>query len=292
MGWIRTFKPLVPRLIVAAASLAVATWHIAHGAQSGVDSTALGLVGLAALAMLFPWDRVTEFKAFGIEITAEKPEVKDAVKGLPKQVELDGEPAASATVLPVDVAEIIEAIKRLEPILKEVRGRRVLWIDDHPHDLLPERRLLRALGLQVVCAKGNEEAVKILSCDNDFDLIISDTSRRSKKGQSPQNIASLDPVKFVVLWIRAADGGRQDAHLKRVAVLFYSAHETARLMEITAPARATYPPADFCNHPSDLVRKSVAAIWLSSGGEGKAIGKRERIRPAWPAPESRGEVRE
>jgi CheY-like chemotaxis protein len=59
-----------------------------------------------------------------------------------------------------------------------VRARRILWVDDHPHDNQFERRAFRTLGIEVVNCLGTREALDALRRD-DYDLIVSDMGREN-----------------------------------------------------------------------------------------------------------------
>ena len=63
------------------------------------------------------------------------------------------------------------------------RSRRVLLVDDDPSVLQGTERLLVKLGHRVVCAKGGEEALKVLSNDTAFDLVLLDLSMPGMTGR-------------------------------------------------------------------------------------------------------------
>lgn len=57
-----------------------------------------------------------------------------------------------------------------------LNGASVLWVDDNPDGNHHERRILRMLGISVVPALSNDEALELLE-DHAFDLVISDIDR-------------------------------------------------------------------------------------------------------------------
>lgn len=85
----------------------------------------------------------------------------------------------------VEIVVLIRQVGQQIPIVREqsglepggtVAGSTVLWVDDHPEWNLHERRILRALGIDVVPALGNDEAVAIAN-QRLIDLVISDIDR-------------------------------------------------------------------------------------------------------------------
>lgn len=58
------------------------------------------------------------------------------------------------------------------------RQKRVLWVDDRPHNNVFERRALESLGLQITLATSTDEALVQLS-QSQFDVIVSDMGRPS-----------------------------------------------------------------------------------------------------------------
>ncbi|GAH82588.1 unnamed protein product, partial [marine sediment metagenome] len=65
----------------------------------------------------------------------------------------------------------------------------ILWIDDHPENIIGVRRLIRNLGIEVVMVNSSELAQEKLILDNDFDMIITDVQRR---GNSLNRVMELD----------------------------------------------------------------------------------------------------
>ena len=124
-----------------------------------MDITFFSLLAFAFLVLVLPWEHLKTFKAGGVEISLEKPEVQAAISGLG----LDR----------VDDDNLRHQLSKLEDELKIASGSRVIWIDDKPHNILGARRMLRALNIDVTTATSSEMALDILNTDNDFDLLIS-----------------------------------------------------------------------------------------------------------------------
>lgn len=58
----------------------------------------------------------------------------------------------------------------------DLDGRRILWVDDNPHNNTYESKVLENLGARVQAATSTQEALALLN-DGKFDLIISDVYR-------------------------------------------------------------------------------------------------------------------
>jgi CheY-like chemotaxis protein len=159
----------------------------------------------------------------------------------------------------------------------------VLWVDDKPHTILGERRLLRALGVTVISAKNSEEALAILEQDNDFDVLISDVQRRGKcfekvtdggavvrrgrrhsddpdrsyavlfKEDGTKVVEIHDGVNFVAGVLRS----HPDRTLRELPIIFYSAYGKMSVLENhTQFVRG----ARLCNRPDTLIRDAVRMI--------------------------------
>lgn len=132
-------------------------------ASQRMDETFLILLLMGTLIPLIPWENITFFKAAGIELKLELPQVKGAISSLD---------------LPsIENENLVSLLKLNSDNLDKIRGSRILWIDDNPELLLGERRLLRSLDIDVQMEISSKDAFKLLKKDNDFDLIISDLQR-------------------------------------------------------------------------------------------------------------------
>ncbi len=157
----RTLRALA---VVVALGLAAAYFAAPDELGSRLDRTFLGLLAAAAIFAPVQWERLTSLSAGQFEFKIDRPEVVHAVEGLS---------------LPQVADERLRSLlARLESQLQQIQGSRVLWIDDKPHDIVGERRLFRALGLEVATVSSSEEAAEELERDNDFDVVVSDVQRR------------------------------------------------------------------------------------------------------------------
>lgn len=224
--------------------LVILRWIFYDVASTRLDTVALTLIISAILLYVIPWENLRTFKAAGIELTLEQSQVKSAIDSL----HLDQEKHKL----------LIEQLSHLDAELQSIRGAKILWIDDIPHKLIGVRRLLRALGVQIVSATSSEMAAEILETDNDFDLIITDIQRYKDGPAGPKSQISLDGVDFI-LTLRDHD----DPILCAMPVIFYAAYEWKRLVEFTRPAREIQPEPDISNSVSDFVPKVIKRLAIS-----------------------------
>jgi len=169
-----------------------------------LDSTFLLLVMVPLLAFLIPWHRLTTFKAAGVELTLESSSMRGALKG----IEMSGS----------ENRAIRRTLYDLRSAIEDSRGSRVLWIDDHPGEILGERRILRALEMQVISTNSSDSAQKILAEDDDFDLVISDMQR---KGEPQSKFRRYGGIEF----IKELRQSKDDPNVKNVPVIFYTAYK-------------------------------------------------------------------
>ena len=132
MKFSRYTKSIVSVLLLALAGFRF--WR--YGTlKDRMDGPFFSLVMAAFLLWLIPWEQLKSFKAGGVEISLQQPEVKAAMSGLG----LDR----------IDDEQLRSRLLQMGSDLQSVRGSRVLWIDDKPYPLLGGRRLLRALGAMI-----------------------------------------------------------------------------------------------------------------------------------------------
>ena len=173
--------------------------------EEGVDNAVLFLVVLVVLILLLPWERITSLKAAGVEIAVDQAKVDRAIE----TVSGHGKNIADENLR--------NLIKRLEPQIKQAAGSRVLWIDDSPYNVLGERRLLRALGIEIVMAESSRKACRHVRRDGDFDLLISDV--RGKDKDPPEAIHFVQKLRELEEK-RRREGNY--AHFPLIPVVFYS----------------------------------------------------------------------
>ena len=125
-----------------------------------MDSTFLILLFVSVIFFLIPLENISRITAGGVGIELFERKIKNAIGGL-KIKKFENE-------------KLYEAILEQREIIETIRGSRILWIDDTPRSVLGERRILRAIGLEIHSANNKQTALDILDRDIDFDLIISD----------------------------------------------------------------------------------------------------------------------
>jgi CheY-like chemotaxis protein len=136
-----------------------------------------------------------------------------------------------------------------------VKGGRILWIDDRPHNIIGERRLLRALGADVIITVSSDCAEEILNRDNDFDIIITDVQRVGESYKLNNGEPIHEGVNFIVK-LRNFD----DPIIKSIPVVFYAAYDWDRLIKFTKPARETKPIPKISNTIEDMLSKVITVI--------------------------------
>jgi CheY-like chemotaxis protein len=195
-----------------------------------LDNSILFLIVLAILVIILPWERLTSLKAAGIEFEIDKPQINKAIGDLEV---LKGKENVSDEKLRAQ-------IEYLRPHLEQAQGSRILWIDDTPHNILGERRLLRALGIETVMANSSEMAQAYLDTDGDFDLIISDM--RSGETYKQGKTEMPEAVEFIAN-LRSVEAKRRQidrySHIPPLPVIFYSGKSYSRLLQMTTPIRQT-----------------------------------------------------
>jgi CheY-like chemotaxis protein len=243
-------------LSIVLLAAAIVRWTYFDTVSDRMDTIFLGLVLLAFLVPLIPWEHLTSFKAAGVEISLEEPKVQAAIGGLG----LDR----------IENKQLKNQLSKLGDELLSARGSRVLWIDDKPHDLIGARRLLRALGVQVTSATSSTSAEQILEIDNDFDLIITDVQRLGDSHSVVGGEPIHEGVNFVVKLRQ-----HSDPIIKSLPVIFYAAYDWSRLVNFTRPARELLPEPEISNTAIDFVPKvikrlaQVRAMPIIYGGEKK-----------------------
>lgn len=237
----RTNK-LIWALSVLLILLAIARLVLGDKIAGRMDNTFFVLVALAFILHIVPFERLKTFKAAGIELSLELPQVQGAIAGLGLKGIQD---------------EILRLwLSQRKDELETIRGSRVLWVDDYPENVIGARRLLRALGVETVPAVSSDKAEEILNRDNDFDLIITDVSRNGESYKETGGIKGLEGVNFIVK-LRTT---HPDPVIKSMPVMFYAAYSRERLIEYTRPASKTLPEPEVSNTVSDLIIKVVKQL--------------------------------
>lgn len=206
-----------------------------------VDNIFLLLLALAALILLFPWERLISLKAAGIELSLEQPQIKGALEGL--------------DINRLENKQLKQKISNKAREIEQSHGSRIIWIDDKPHNIVGERRILRALGVEVMTAVSSEMAEEIFTRDNDFDMIITDVQRKGESYKLNNGVPIHEGVNFIVKLRQ-----NEDPVIKTLPVTFYAAYDWPRLVEFTRPARETQPEPQICNTIVDLLSKVLTTL--------------------------------
>lgn len=123
--------------------------------------------------------------------------------------------------------------RKLKLAAPQLRGLRILWVDDHPENNFPLRRLLGDAGVQITVAMSNAEGIDTAR-RKDFDIVISDYAR--------------DPPL-------SENGGQLAKELERLGygaiVLFYTSDPT-RITADVPHKLATNDPTQLLSSIADL----------------------------------------
>ncbi len=229
-----------------------------HDTLSGrMDNVFLILIGAGIVLLVLPLNYLRSFKAGGFELALDQPQVQGAISSL------NGDE---------DTNERLQSqLSQMNDQLIAIRGSRVLWIDDEPHVLVGERRLLRALGVGVITAISSPAAEKILTSDNDFDLIVSDICRDGDSYKDTKGNPINEGVNFIVKLRQSYP----DPVIAKLPVIFYSTRDLASLKDATGPAMS-YPPVPVITNSRDELIPS--AIKLLARSRSKPIQGANPIR--------------
>jgi hypothetical protein len=159
-----------------------------------IDEVTLALIVCIVGSLLFALSQqlgIAKLAAGPLELEM-VPLVEQAVAGLP-----DGQEA--------EVWRVLDRHSDLFPVI----GVRLLWVDDRPESLIPERRLLRRLGMSIVAVRSTQAAIAELTRDGDFALIVQDRLRDGRVAGSRDLVEWLD--------IQGADHG-----VDRLPLLVYT----------------------------------------------------------------------
>lgn len=239
MNWKIALR-IVPSVILIV--LALIRMYSSDIISNRMDQTFLIMIVLAVLIPLVPWERLTTFKAAGIELVLERTQVKGAINSI---LGLDR----------IESEKIRRQLGALKGELQHFQGSRILWIDDRPETIIAERRLFRALGAEVVPVISSEAAEEMLSRDSDFDLIISDVQRHGESYKFNDGVPIHEGVNFIVK-LRSQSG----PVVRTLPVIFYAAYDWKRLVEFTRPARETVPELELSNSIETLLTKAIKKV--------------------------------
>ena len=207
-----------------------------------MDTLFFGLVAAAIALVLLPIERLTSVKAAGVELSLSQPQITGAIAVLG----LDR----------IQSDELRDILSRYKDVLPIVRGSRVLWVDDYPHAVLGERRLLRALGVDVTSADSSSKAEDTLRMDNDFDLLITDIQRTG----DTYKITGGEPIHEganLVIKLRTQSA---DPVIKSMPVIFYAAYDRESLVSFTRKARELQPEAGIAASMLELLPKVLSTL--------------------------------
>lgn len=237
------------RLVFAAAVLVVLVARTVYfpAFSNRVDQVFLILLGAVAILTLLPLERLTDLTLGPVRLTLDSPQVAAAL---------------AASLDRVADKSLRRRLESREEDLSLLPGARVLWIDDHPNEVLGERRVLRSLGVEVTVARSSEEAVDVLTRDGDFDLMVTDVQREG--GRSYERTGGIplhEGTNFVEALRRGLVPGLKEVPSSRdIPAIFYAAYDEPQLMEFTRRARELEPTAEATNDLVTFLGKAIVRL--------------------------------
>jgi len=241
---------------VVAFSLAFMRWFNIGNAESKMDSTFFLLIATSFLVFIIPWSRLKSLKAGDIELVLDESKVTGALDGI--------------EMSRIENKMLRNSLLEYEEEIRDVIGSRVLWIDDKPHVVLGERRILRALGIIVVTARDRGTVNEILKEDNDFDLIISDIQEKIEVDGRETVYGGMYFVKDL--------RNNEDSVIKNLPVIFYTGFKPKDIPGIlkSVPG-APIADTEICHTIQDLLILTIQTI---SDIRSKPIKVRSKKLPA------------
>ena len=247
--FLRAAQSAPVRLSLALLLLALAVVRLVpnYGLGDRIDLVTLAFLASAAVVVFVPLENATTVKVAGVELVLASPQVRGALQGA-----LDRVSNLALQNWLWDHPDQVEAVP----------GSRVLWIDDYPNEVLGERRILRALGVEVVAASSTEAAVAVLREDADFDLLISDIQRLGGTSYLQTGFRrGAEGTNFVIRLRNGQVPELSDVPIARkLPVIIYAAFPPDGLVEFTAPLKALKPEPDVTNEAAALVRTAVLRL--------------------------------
>jgi len=225
------------RIVIASVSVILAGFRLVFYkiATENLDNTIMLLFGIAVLVLIVPWERLKIFKAGSVEVELGQPQVQGALSGM-----------ASA-----NQDELQKDLLRLAPKIELAKGGRVLWLEDRPHNVVGERRFLRALGIEIVPATPRNVKEKIEE-DNDFDIIISDIQWRDERNE---------PTYGGMEFIKKLRTENSDPVISSLPVVFYTAYEFEVVSEIVQEVGITrFLKVEFAYSIRDLITQVITLV--------------------------------
>ena len=210
------------------------------------------ILGLVIALVVVPWDKLEQFKAGGFEISIEK-NFKSAVEGYKNSKS----------------EELMDVLSIYKDSLPIINGARILWVEDRPTNILGERRILRALGIDIKMGVPNitdpTPIYKNIETDNDYDLIISDIQWKDK-----ENKATYGGLEF----IRKIRDSNIDSNMQGLPVIFYTAYTKDQLEIIKEQTKLKfYNDMYFCDSVENLIDR-VSRLLVEYRTKPLKIGKK------------------
>lgn len=246
--------------------LAILYWADFFDARSKVDQNFLLILAAAVIVAVVPWELLQSLKAGPLELAINRPQVQSILN----KIELER----------IEDDALQQYLSAHSTDLDSIAGSRILWIDDRPERIVGQRRLFRALRLEIVTAISTNDAIQLLTENPDFDLIITDIQREGEsylciEGYGDNRNADHYTDRNGIKWYKIHEGvnfivslhsdttiAKQLATelVREIPIIFFAAYDRKRLLRFIQPARALVPEFDICNDLYSLVAKVVARL--------------------------------
>ena len=197
------------------------------------------ILGITVAILVIPWEKLTSLKAGGFELSVQK-SFESAVEGY---IDSNSE-------------DLLKALDVNKDNLPMINRSRILWLEDRPGNILGERRILRALGIDIVMGVPNvvdpSPICKQIEGDNDFDLIISDIQWKDKN-----NNPTYGGLDFIVSLRETGN----DINIKNLPVIFYTAYTEDQLTTIkNQTGLKFYEDMYFSSSIEDLLERAIKVL--------------------------------
>ena len=210
------------------------------------------VLAVAVSLIVVPWEKLVHFKAGGIEVSVEK-NYKSAVEGYKDSNEKE-------------LMDVLAVYKDSLPILN---GARILWVEDRPSNVLGERRIIRALGINIKMAAPKitdpSPIYESIKSDNDYDLIISDIQWKDENDK---------PTYGGLEFIRNIRDSKIDENIQGLPVIFYTAYTKDKLEIIKQQTKLKYyENMYFCDSVDNLIDR-VSRLLIEYRSKPLKVGKK------------------
>ena len=166
--------------LVTLGALIAASAHLIWPSLA-IDAVTIALLVAAAIPWLAPLFKTLElpggWKIEFQELAARQVKIAAAI-GAASARRLESTASAEEVALEARAAASAVTSAITPRVVRGLKERRILWVDDRPDNNVFERQALEVLGIRFVLSRSTEDALAKLKSES-FDAVISDVSRPS-----------------------------------------------------------------------------------------------------------------